>query len=187
MTRPNFLEGVLFALVASAAAGIFVALFAPFLGGLNAHYATLSTLTFVYVCYLLIRSGERIGRIVTVALLCTVMGSCALLSPLLWEYALILTLFVWFVRCMYFHSSLTASAIDLSVNVVAAAAALWCWSHTSSVVLTVWCFFLLQALFCMIPSAGFGEQRARRDATTADFANAHRRAENALRKLSSTA
>jgi len=81
-----------------------------------------------------------------------------------------------------------SSLADLALTGISLAIAIWAWLTTRSLFLGFWSFFLVQALFVLIP-----RKLARsHDSQTADshsddpFERAHRAAEMALRNLIST-
>ena len=95
---------------------------------------------------------------------------------------------IWLVRSLYFYASVVSALTDLGLSGLALAAAVWAVTHTGSLFLAIWCFFLVQALFVAIPHALSGkaapgiQPAADRDDR---FERAHRAAEAAVRKLSS--
>lgn len=187
MNRPTFLEGALVALIASLGASI---LFAA-LGGVAASGGVLRLLIpgigLAYVLYLLGRSAERVGRITTLAAWVLVAGAAWGLGLPLVLYLLVHVGLIWLVRSLYFHASLLAAGVDLGLSGLGLAAAVWAALYTGSVLPSVWCFFLVQALFVAIPPRLPGRaSRPDSDADTEDrFGCAERAADAALRKLSS--
>jgi len=107
-----------------------------------------------------------------------------LLSPSLTEYVLLHVAAVSGMRSLFFHKNLMLVLMDFMLSLFALAAAVWAASHTGSIFLAVWCFFLVQAAFVLLP--GF-----RRDTSTGSgsivhsqqFDTALRKAEEALRKV----
>jgi len=187
MKTPTFLEGVLVALVASLVGSVLFTALAPSLGSAAVLRLLISGIGLGYLLYLLRRSRERVGRITVVA----VWGLAALALWLLHPpFALYLALhigLVWLVRSLYFYASVLSALTDLGLNGLALATAIWAITHTGSLFLGVWCFFLVQALFVAIPHE-LGAKGARQpSAANPDdrFQHAHRAAEAAVRKLSS--
>lgn len=184
MKQPTFLEGVAVALVASIAGSVLHTALTPLFAGGWILRLLIAGLGFGYIVYLLGRSQPRVGRITTFAAWAVVSGAAWWLQPSLALYVLVHLGLIWLVRSLYFHSSVLSSLADLGLNGLGLAAATWATIQTGSLFLSIWCFFLVQALFVAIPSdmrrktaAGpVGEDR---------FQHAHRAAETALRKLSS--
>ena len=141
----------------------------------------------VYVLYLFGRSQERVGRVLTLGLWALAAGIAWFATPPLELYVLLHCGLIWIIRSLYSYSGVLPALIDLGLNGLALAAAIWAAVRSDSVFLIVWCFFLVQALYVAIPP------NLRRQLTTAvagtpgedRFRRAHRAAEAALRKLSS--
>lgn len=187
MRRPTFLEGVGVAVAASLGGGVLIsALAAWFAGGLVIRLV-IGVIAFVYVLYLLRRSRDRLGRVVVVAAWLFAAGVIGFLHPPLPVYLLLHAGLIWLVRSLYFYSSALSSLADLGLTGLGLAAAAWALSNTGSLLLGLWCFFLVQALFAAIPR-NLARQRTREVATDGQgdrFRQAHQAADAALRKLSS--
>lgn len=186
MNKVTFWDGVVIALLGSSIGSIgFFALTFLFSED-GAIRLLISGLAFAYILYLLSRSRERIGRI-------TVMSIWFILLVMLWLFYPSLTLFVvfhvltiWLVRSLYGYASLFAALADLGLNALSITFAFWALHHTGSLFLTLWCFFLAQALFVYIPT---GIKRPNSDKAVipnseSDFKRAYQTAESAVRKLS---
>ena len=184
MSRPSFTEGVVVALAASMAGSVVY----PALGwiwlGMTPVRVFIAGLGLAYVLYLLTRSERRVGRVVTLAAWTLVAGLAWWAEPPSTVYLMVHLGIVWLVRSAYFHSSLPGALGDLVLAGLGVAAGAWAASQSGSLFLTLWCFFLVQALFVHIhpktrergPDAGPDDR----------FARAHRAAEAALRRLSAT-
>jgi len=187
MKQATFLEGVGIALAASVTGSILFTALTPLFASGAVLRLLIAALAFAYVLYLLQRSRERIGRV-------TVIGVWLLAAVLLWLWQPGLLLYlllhlgmVWLVRALYFYSSALSALADLGLNGLALAAAVWAASHTGSLLLSIWCFFLLQAAFVAIPATPRrGGPSHSGPNESDDFQRAHHVAETALRKLSST-
>jgi len=181
-----FGEGVVFALLASSIGSIaFVALSTLFSEDLVLRLL-ISGLSLAYVFYLLVRSQEPAGRITVMLGWCIVLLAVWLIWPSITLFLLIHIIALWLIRCLYFYASLFSSLVDLGLNAFSLAAATWACHHTGSLFLTLWCFFLVQALFVAIPT---GKANLLADKTTTsnnpvDFNRAYQVAEAAVRKLS---
>jgi len=87
---------------------------------------------------------------------------------------------------VFFHKNLLSVLLDIVLSLFGLAAAFWAASHTSSVFLTTWCFFLSQAGFVVIPGSGSAATKHVDTAqNSTQFDAAHRKAEEALRQLAS--
>jgi len=139
-----------------------------------------------YLIYLLSRNEERVGRITTIALWLGVAIALWLLQPPFAAYLSAHLGLIWLVRSLYFHSSLVTALADLGLVALGLAAAVWSATRSHSAALSVWCFFLVQALYVAIPArlaarGGMADEAAPEDR----FHHAHRAAEAALRRLHS--
>lgn len=186
MKGPGFLQGVGVALLAALLGEVLFVALTPLLGSITALYLVIAAASFCYILYLLRSSGVRLGRITTLLSWLSITVATAWVGPPLMLYVLIHVAMIWLVRSLYFYSSLLPAMVDLGLNVVAVAAVVWATAQSGSLLLALWCFFLLQALFVMIPQS---MNKSSGDASMPDdndaFAQAHRTAQAALRKLSS--
>lgn len=184
MRKPGFFEGVGVALVAAfvGAAGFFT---------LNTYFYHplllqffITTGSFSYILYLLWRSQETTGRISVVTAWLALSGLCWILSPSLSVYLLFQLALIWLLRSLYFHSSVLVALTDMGLIVLGLLAAVWTWFNTQSPFLSIWCFFLIQSLFVLLPKhIGLGKQEPRKVFTNNRFEQAHRSAEIAIRQL----
>jgi hypothetical protein len=140
-----------------------------------------------YVCWLVSRSGARIGRVTSV-----VGWSAAAIalqfSPIaLPLYLLVHVALIWLIRSLYFHTSVLPALLDLALSGFGIAAAVWAAEQSNSVFLASWCFFLVQSFFVVIPRTL--KDRSTPSAYPPDdvnqpFQRAQRTAEAALRRIS---
>jgi len=92
---------------------------------------------------------------------------------------------IWVIRSLYFHASVLSAFADLGLSGFSLIAAIWAFSQTGSLFMTLWTLLLVQALFVAIPSSfrkGDGEDSADE---VDEFQRAHANAEAALRRLTS--
>lgn len=187
MNRPRFIHGVVLALIAAIAGELLFVVSAPLLGSLAALHGVIIAASLGYALYLLRASGERLGRLTTLAAWLVATSLIAWWSPPLPLYLVLHVSMIWLVRSLYFYAGLLPALADLGLNALAVAAVVWASVQSGSLMLALWCFFLLQALFVAIPprvdSTGAAEPTAGRDDDR--FEQARRAAELALRKLSS--
>ena len=184
-TSPSFGHALGAAFVLSIGGTAVLAALGPFVGAGTALRAVIALLGLAYVLYLMGRSGERVGRVTTVALWTA--GAC-----LAWftglpfvAYLLVHVGLVWLVRSLYYYSGLLPALADFGLTLLGAAFAAWAAQRSGSAWLALWCFFLIQAFHVLIPAA-MNERKTVSGAATDDaFARAHRAAESAVRRLSS--
>ncbi|WP_455234009.1 hypothetical protein [Thiogranum longum] len=188
MRPPSFLEGVALALAASIAGSILFTVLAPLFSGATVLRLLIAVIGFGYLIYLLRRSPERIGRISALAVWVVAAGAVWLAQPPLVLYLIIHLGLIWVIRSLYFYGSVLSSLADLGLTGLSLAAAIWSATHTGSLFLSLWCFFLMQALFVAIPHDLRTRANGTRSAPDSEdrFQRAHRVAQAALRKLSST-
>jgi len=188
MKQPTFLEGVAVALAASLAGGAVYSALEVVFPGAPVLRLLIAVISLAYVIYLPGRSPERVGRVTVVALWLIVAGVLWFTQPPLPLYLCMHLGAIWLIRSLYFYSSVLSALADLGLNSLALSAAVWAFTRTNSLFLGIWSFFLVQALFVVIPKEAFhrsGTNRASQ-AGTDRFQHAYRSAEAAVRKLSSS-
>ena len=186
MKRPTFMEGVAVALVASFSATVLYHTLIIILPGVWALHLLTAAISLGYIVYLLARSPSRIGRVSTLVLWAFTTLATLSLEPSLVIHLLIQLGAVWLIRSLYFYSSLFPALTDLGLSGFGLSAALWAAEQSGSIFLSVWCLFLVQALFAAIPTNFHRRATPVPPQSEADerFEHAHRCAENALRRLS---
>lgn len=182
MKRPTFFRGVVMAAVFAFFTSAVVATLTPFVGFGTVLRLVIPALGLAYLLYLFSRSDERVGRITTLALWSIFAAIAWWLAPPLSLYLLLHAGALWLVRSLYFYSGALPALLDLGLSALSLSAAVWAITHSGSVFLATWCFFLVQALFVTIPPA-LKRQEARRQAPAQHFEQARRRADEALRQL----
>ncbi|HEY6598100.1 MAG TPA: hypothetical protein VIZ30_02260 [Pseudomonadales bacterium] len=179
--RPSFLSGVAIAAVLAVAAG---ATYAALTVALTQTFAVKIVVTLLvgsYTLYLLSQSNERTGRIATVAVWCIAAIVIAAFVPTLALFLIAHTCLIWLVRTLYFHESTITALFDLGLSALALASAIWALRSSHSLSMATWCFFLVQALFVVLPSVL--PKAAHHDDGNQAFQRAQRSADAALRRL----
>jgi hypothetical protein len=178
--RPGFLEGAAVALALSLAGAAAQALLRVLLLSPRALPLTLALVGLGYLLYLLHRAGRGPGRISALLLwLVATAGTLVAAPGLIVPLQLLL---LWAVRALYFQRGPVAALLDLGLVGLGAGAGLWALGTSGSLAMTLWCFFLVQALFTSIPAA---RPDAAGDGAPDDrFAHAERIAAASLRRLS---
>ena len=185
MSRPTFLQGVCTAAMFALAASVAATALAPVSIVSGAPQLIVTAMALAYLLYLLGISGERLGRVSALSVWAG-MSLCLWLFDAPFSVALLTQVgALWLLRSLYFYSSALSALLDLGLNVAAVATGYWAAVHTGSVFLSVWCFFLMQALFVAIPQAVNCPQGASQPAAgdTEKFERARLRAEKAFRQL----
>lgn len=188
MKRPTFPEGAGIALAASLGGAILFSALSPVLANPGLIKLLIAGLGLAYVIYLLRRSRQRLGRVTMLS--GWLIGAILvwLLNPPLVLYLLVHIGMIWLIRSLYFHNSLVSALADLGLCGLGLAAAVWALLQTGSLLLGIWSFFLLQALFSAIPADLRKRPTAGRPEHTREcrFQQAEQAAESALQRLSSS-
>lgn len=185
MKRPGFLNGVLVAAALALLASIGLTVLAPvFTLGLL-YLFVIPCLGLSYILYLFSCSAERVGRVTTLGLWTLVAASAWILALPLTLYLVVHVCTIWLIRSLYFHSSIVPALMDLGLNVLSLASAIWAFMQSGSPFLAIWCFFLVQSLFILIPPVLHARIHSGVDkhAKADNFERARRRAEAAIREL----
>jgi hypothetical protein len=181
------LRGVLVALVLSLVGGATFAGLSHLMDPATALRLVIALLGGSYVCWLVSRSGARVGRITSVlgwSAATVALGFSPVALPL---YLLVHVALIWLIRSLYFHTSVLPALFDLALSGLGIAAAAWAAEQSNSVFLASWCFFLVQSFFVVIPQTLKDRSRQPADAsdeTNQPFQRAQRTAEAALRRIS---
>jgi len=184
MKKPSFFEGVAVALIAAfvCAAGAY-SLSMLFFSDMPI-YLLLAGISCAYIVYLLWRSNEKTGRVSALLIWFLLTITAFVFSPSLIYFVLLQMTFIWLIRALYFHNSVLAALLDLSLFALSLMVSAWAWYNTQSVFVAAWSFFLTQALFVLIPSHPSKSHSPRASGASAErFDIAHRNAEDAIRKL----
>ena len=185
MRRPTFFHGVLVAAALAFGASVVIGALTPFVGVGSVIRLVIPAVSLAYILYLLRSSTERVGRITTLTLWSALAVTVWWIGPPLPFYVLVHVGAVWLVRSLYFYSGVFPALMDLGLSSVSVMAFTWAISRTGSVFLAAWSFFLVQALFVVIP-AGIGRKERAEKSPALDnesFERARRQADQALQQL----
>ena len=185
MKRPGFVHGVVISAVFAFFASAVVATLTPFVGFGSVLRLVIPALGLAYLVYLMRHSEARVGRVTTLSLWGLLAAASWWMAPPLPLYLLIHAAAIWLVRSLYFYSGVLPALMDLGLSALGISASIWALSRSGSLFLTIWTFFLVQALFVLIPPALKGEAAPRHGSAAADgnFGRARRQADEALRQL----
>ena len=187
MQRPTLLEGILVALVVSLAASPVVFLLSLLLGPAMAGKAVIVVLAYAYIVYLLAQSGRTAGRTTLAVLSLLALLASVVLEARWTTVVLVAVALIWGIRACSYSRSLVAWLLHGGLCLLGLGAALWAYTHSGSLVLAVWSFFLLQALFVCVPPRL--AQQPVEDGEVAGgqevdgFVSAHQAAQKALGRL----
>jgi hypothetical protein len=187
MKNPSFFEGVAVALAASVVGSLLYTVLTSLFPVALLLRLLVACIGLAYVVYLLSRSRERVGRVTALAIWGLVAGVTWFVHPPLTLYLLVHLGLIWLVRSLYFYSSMLSALADLGLSSLSLVAGIWAATQSGSVFLSLWCFFLVQALFVVIPAHFNNIVRggAPYQACEDHFQRARRAAEVSVRKLSS--
>jgi len=186
MKAPGLFEGIVVTIGASIGGGILTAVLPVVTSEYTALRILLSVLAISYLLYLMKRSNEHTGRVLVIAAwLIATLGSLLAGTSLIY-FALIQVAAVWITRSLYFHASVLPALLDLGLVAFGLVASAWAILQTGSVMTAIWCFFLTQSLFVLIPaiSSDRDPQSCFNSVEQDRFKSAHRVAMDAVRKLS---
>ena len=187
MQRPTLLEGMLVAGIASLVTGPVIFTLRLWLGTAMAWKAGIVVLASAYIVYLLTRRGKTAGR-VTLALLSFLTLLASLVLEVRWPSVMLTALaLIWGIRAYAYGRSLVAALLHGGLCLLGLGAALWAYTHSGSLALASWSFFLTQAVWAFIPP-GLTRHSPSADAVAGgqevdDFVLAHQAAQKALGKL----
>ena len=181
---PSFGRALGIAFVLSFCGAAVLAALTPLTGTGMALRATIALLGLAYVMYLMATSGERVGRITTVALWSVVASFAWFLGLPLVAYALVHVALVWLVRSLYCYSGVLPALADFGLSLLGAAFAVWAAQRSGGAWLAFWCFFLVQSFHVVIPHSLGASASGSVDAADDAFARAQRAADAAVRRLS---
>jgi hypothetical protein len=185
MKRPTFITGVVVAAVLAFFASAIVATLTPFVGLGSVVRLAIPAMGLAYLLWLFSRSTERLGR-VTALTAWTVMAAITWwVAPPIALYLLIHVTAIWLIRSLYFYSGVMPALMDLGLSALSITATVWALTRSGSIFLATWCFFLVHALFVVIPPAINKKHSAEPDMQAASerFDTARRQADEALRIL----
>ncbi len=152
MRHPTFITGVVIAFIfALAGTAAFTSLKLLLLPSVLLKWL-IACLAALYVVYLIAASGERTGRLATPTLWLAGTAALWLLAPGLTLYFIGHLGMVWLIRSLYFHTGVLPALLDLGLCALSLLATVATIHHSHSIFLTIWSFFLTQALFVAIPS-----------------------------------
>ena len=186
MKAPSFFEGVVVALIASIA-GEFVFMVLPwFVASKLAGLLLISLLSISYLIYLLRRSPLKTGRVTLLLVWAATSLIAVVLDGGFLVYLFLQLTFIWLSRSLYFHKGLFGALADLGLHGIAAAFGVWAYARSGSLFLALWSFFLVEALFPLLPGSASSNSSRYQDKSTNNplFEQAHRSALAALQRLS---
>lgn len=181
---PTFWGGAAAALMFAAVAALLLPALSLLFGGWLAVKIGLSLIAAGYAAYLMTAAQSSTARLAASVAWIAVAAVGFFFASSVVTLAVPLLLITWMIRAAYFRSGMVDSLLDLGLVLLGAAAAAGALINTGSTFLSVWTFFLVQALHTAIP----GLHGAAAQSPAADgrrFNQALRSAEAALRRIHS--
>ena len=185
MKKPAFFHGVVVAVVLAFVSSAVIGGLTPFVGIGSVIRLVIPAVALAYIFYLLRSSNERVGRISILALWSALTIATWWYSPSLPFYVLVHVGSMWLVRSLYFYTGIFPALMDLGLSAISVTAFTWALARSGSVFLATWSFFLVQALFVVIPSSipARDEAGKARVMDNESFNRARRQADQALKQL----
>jgi hypothetical protein len=176
-----FWVGVGWALLAATVAWVLLLALTPLFGSIMTLKGCVALLGISYLIFLMRTGQARIGLISTLLGWCVLAGVLLVCQAGLMTWILTQATGIWLFRCATRHGQVGTCLADLLLGAFAIAAAVATLLHSHSAVLSVWVYFLVQALHALIPSRADSNITA--DATRSRFEQANHEAQQALRRL----
>jgi|TARA_Y100000310_G_scaffold200189_2_gene200195 hypothetical protein len=185
MSRPTFFQEVVVALALSALGSALFAVLGQVTSPDMALKGIVSLVAMGYSGYLLGRCRITSGRVTMTITWFTIAAACWFGNLPLGALVLVHVGMVWVIRSLFYHVSPMAAFVDLILSGLGLAASVWAMMQSESLFMTMWCYFLVQALFVAIPTR-VRPLAANHQQHEQQFQSAYRNAEAALGKLSAT-
>ncbi|MFV2090727.1 MAG: hypothetical protein ACC642_08725 [Pseudomonadales bacterium] len=184
MKRPSFFRGVIVAAVLALAGAIGYAGLSTIIGPALAIRLVTAALGGAYILYLLRGSNDKTGRIAVFTGWITVTSGMWFVGVDLTGVIITQAVLISLVRAFYHHASVLAGLLDLGLSAFALSAAIWASAESQSLFLSVWSFFLVQALFVGIPAELRMTRKPGNPQPVDDrFGRAFRTAETAIKRI----
>lgn len=183
MKRPGFFHGVAVAFALAAISAVTFTALSPMFDVAFLLRFLVTGAAGAYIMYLLHRTELRSGRIATLSMWGIAVIGVWIFTPSFGWFIIAHTALIWLVRAGYFYAGLLPGLADLALSALALVAAVATAKHTGSLFLSLWCFFLVQALFVRLPERVWPHRRPHTSSSD-PFEKAYRSADAALRRLS---
>jgi len=185
MKTPSFLEGALLAAIFAVCGEVIFSVLPWFFNRWETQVVVITLMSLAYMLYLLRRAPERTGRVSFIVIWVFLsLGALGYGLPTV-LYLLLQLGCIWLTRTVYFRAGLFGALADLGLHALATSAAVWAFSRSGSVLLSLWSFFLVEALFPLWP--GYQSQSTNTNSSenlaNPRFEQAHRTALAALHRM----
>lgn len=182
--RPSLIAGLVAAAALALVAGLTVSVLGALFNPGTAVKLAATALSLVYVLFVFRQARARTGRLVALSAWAASSLCAWWMLPSTALYLLVQAGSIWLIRSLFVYSSLLPALADLALSAFSAIAFTWAFTRTGSVFLATWSYFLLQALWVLIPRRLTAPLKGRQSESDNDsFEHARRRADAALRQL----
>lgn len=183
MKTLSFWPAVALALVVSVLGWVLHSVIGGFIGMAVSLRVVVLMAAMLQVLALLATHPQRSGRVVAAGAWLALSGLLVLVDPALSVWLVAQTGFIWLLRSLQRYDSLLTAAADALLSGFALSTAIATAMHTRSLFLSLWCYFLVQALAAFLPRR-LPASVPPAAAGGNDFDTSFRNAEAALRRLS---
>lgn len=146
MNRASFPHSVIAALALAVAGGLCFPLLSAFLAPPTALRLTLGLVAGGYVLHVLVSSEVNGGRVIVPVLWLFCAAGLAWSAPPMALFVSLHTVLLWLLRALFTHTRAITAMADVVLSALALGAAIACARHTGSLALSLWTFFVIQAL-----------------------------------------
>ena len=184
MSRPGYLGAAAVALCLSVIGSVVWQLRLDYHLGLSFD-VLLAGLSLAYTVYLVSSGSRRAGQLSATFLWLPANAVILMWSPALMPTLVAYSLLIWITRVASHHRAALPALLDLCLCALALLSALWAVNNTGSLFLALWCFFLVHALYVLLPEHLSANQSLYHQASD-PFEQAFAVAEAAARRLSNS-
>ena len=184
MNKSTFLREVAVAIALSCAGSVLYISLSQIVSPITGLKCIIGIVSLCYSGYLLARCPAMPGRVTVAVAWFLVAAACWFGNLTLGSFLLIQVGMIWVIRSVFYHRSPVGALLDLLLNGLSVAASAWSMVHSESLFMSLWSFFLVQALFVAIPARFKPLAKGNRQPDR-QFQRAHQAAQAAIAKLSS--
>ena len=177
--RPSFVEGVFVALTLSALGSIAYFIGSVILGAIVGVTPIVAMVAGAYALYLVKRSTVRSGKLIAASVVVVLTGAFVLVPVSLFLLIGTIIFGLWMLRACMFRSGVLDTVGDFLLIGTSVAASALTMLHTQSLFISLWTFFIIQALHIYLPVSIESEEKG--TGHERKFDHAFKKAERALR------
>ena len=183
MKPTSVLQHIGVALVLTCLAAVNDLILRQFFSELLSDKLNISLLVFLYLSYLIRQNRLPAGRITLLVINLSVLLFCLFAVTQTTTLLLIYLTMIWLNRSLLRYSSLLTILADLGLCLISASLVYWVFVNGYSILTTLWCFLLLQALHSLIPTKKAANNPKHTSPSFDNFDRSLQSAENALQQL----